>query len=166
MYIPLKITTDNSLLKSLIKIQDLISFCVQKDIKVCGICDTNLFGVIEFYNTCQKNNIKPIIGLEIKIDNKIVYLYAENKLGYKNLLKIHTIITERKITLDEFKQYSNHILVIIPYQNRDLFNTFNFINNLYIGYETKLERTNALIKTQNVVYINDIKFLKKKIWNI
>ncbi len=162
MYIPLKITTDNSLLKSLIKIQDLISFCVQKDIKVCGICDTNLFGVIEFYNTCQKNNIKPIIGLEIKIDNKIVYLYAENKLGYKNLLKIHTIITERKITLDEFKQYSNHILVIIPYQNRDLFNTFNFINNLYIGYETKLERTNALIKTQNVVYINDIKVFKKE----
>ena len=162
MYIPLKVTTDNSLLKSLIKIQDLISFCVQKDIKVCGICDTNLFGVIEFYNACKNNKIKPLIGLEVNINNKIVYLYAENKLGYKNLLKIHTIITERDITLEEFKQYSNHLLVILPYNSRDLFNEFNFVNNLYIGYETKTERTNALIKTQNVIYINDIKVFKQE----
>ena len=162
MYIPLKVTTDNCLLKSLIKIEDLINFCVQKDIKVCGICDTNLFGVIKFYNLCKSNNIKPIVGLEITIDGKTIYLYAENILGYKNLLKIHTIITEREITLEEFKQYSNHILVIIPYQNRDLFAIFNFVNNIYIGYKTSLERTNALIKTQNVVYINDIKTFNKE----
>ena len=67
MYTPLKVTTDYSSLQSLIKIKDLISFCVAKNIKSCAICDSNLFGSIEFYKLARKNNIKPIIGLEIKI---------------------------------------------------------------------------------------------------
>ena len=57
MYIPLKVTTDNCLLKSLIKIEDLINFCVQKDIKVCGICDTNLFGVIIYVRVIILNQL-------------------------------------------------------------------------------------------------------------
>ena len=65
MFTPLKVTTDYSLLNSLIKIKDLINFCVTNNIKSCAICDTNLFGCIEFYKTCKQNNIKPIIGLEI-----------------------------------------------------------------------------------------------------
>ena len=88
MYTPLKITTDYTLLKSLIKVKDLVSFCVSKNIKSCAICDTNLFGAIEFYKTCKQNNIKPIIGLEIFINHKSLYLYAMNYNGYKNMLKI------------------------------------------------------------------------------
>ena len=34
-------------MNSLIKVKDLINFCVQKKINACGICDTNLFGSIE-----------------------------------------------------------------------------------------------------------------------
>ena len=40
--IPLKITTEYSLLKSLIKLQDLISFLLENNIKECAICDENL----------------------------------------------------------------------------------------------------------------------------
>ncbi|MFR5857470.1 MAG: PHP domain-containing protein, partial [Bacilli bacterium] len=91
MYVPLKITTDYSILKSLIKIDDLITFLNEKKISSCGICDENLYGSFEFYNKCLKNNIKPIIGLSIKLNNNFLYLYAINYQGYKNLLKINTI---------------------------------------------------------------------------
>ena len=87
MYTPLKVTTEYSLLNSLIKIDDLITFLLEENISACGVVDNNLSYVYEFYLKCKKNNIKPIIGLEIILDNKKIYLYAKNYDGYKNLLK-------------------------------------------------------------------------------
>ena len=71
---PLYIKTDNSLLSSLIKIDDLITFAKKNNIKVLTITDDSMYGCLEFYIKCKKNGIKPIIGLEI---NSIV-LYAMN----------------------------------------------------------------------------------------
>lgn len=162
MYVPLKVTTDYTLLKSLIKIDDLITFCMSQKISCCGICDTNLFGAIEFYKKCQKNHIKPIIGLEISIDNYPIYLYAKNYLGYKNLLKINTIICERLININELKQYASNILIIIPYQSIHLKDNLNFFDNIYLGYSQKEELTNVLSLTKNVVYINDLRTFQKE----
>ena len=64
-YVPLYVKTDYSILSSLIKIDDLIDKLNFLGINACGICDDNLFYVAEFYFKCKKNNIKPIIGLEI-----------------------------------------------------------------------------------------------------
>ena len=100
MYAPLKVTTDYTLLKSLIKIPDLIGFLVSNNISACAICDENLYGSLDFYESCLKNNIKPIIGLSIMLNNQELYLYALNYSGYKNLLKIHTIKEEREIAVD------------------------------------------------------------------
>lgn len=160
MFTPLKVTTDYSLLNSLIKIKDLINFCVTNNIKSCAICDTNLFGCIEFYKTCKQNHIKPIIGLEIILNDNTIYLYAKNYDGYKNLLKINTIITERNISILELKNLSDNILVIIPFKSINIYNDLDFFSNIYLGYSNKSELKNALLKTSNVVYVNDIKALK------
>ncbi len=161
MYIPLKVTTDYTLLKSLIKVPNLISFLSEKNIDVCGICDENLYGVLEFYYACKKNNIKPIVGLDVKIDNLNIYLYAMNFDGYKNLLKIHTLKEKNELILDDLSVYKDNILCIVPFKNKELFEKLNFFDNLYIGYNSSLERLNALIVTSNVLYINDLKVLKK-----
>ena len=76
--IPLKITTEYSLLKSLIKIDDLISFLVCNNISACGICDDNLNGLMEFYLKCKKNNIK--FSLEVFNGNR------DCRLCHKKLL--------------------------------------------------------------------------------
>ena len=162
MYTPLKITTDFTLLNSLIKIDDLINFCLLKKIKCCGICDSNLFCSIEFYKKDKQNNIKPIIGLEIEINNYKIYLYAKNYDGYKNLLKLNTVKNEKEITIDLLKNYKNNILVILPVKSIDLVNDLDYFIDLYLGYENKEELKNVLIKTNNVVYINDIKVLNKE----
>ena len=70
MYAPLKVTTDYTLLKSLIKIPDLITFLVSNKISACAICDENLYGALDFYKSCKNNNIKPIIITKIEILNK------------------------------------------------------------------------------------------------
>lgn len=162
MYVPLKITTDYSILKSLIKIDDLITFLNEKKISSCGICDENLYGSFEFYNKCLKNNIKPIIGLSIKLNNNFLYLYAINYQGYKNLLKINTIKETREITIEDLLKYKDNILIIIPYKSIDLYKVLSFYNYVYLGYSNLYEKNNSLLLSNNIVYIKDLRALKEE----
>ena len=91
MYSPLYIKTEYSLLSSLIKIDNLIEKCKACNINSLAICDDNLFGTMEFIKKCNKNNIKPIIGLDIKYLSSNILLYAKNINGYHNLIKLEGI---------------------------------------------------------------------------
>ena len=107
MYTPLYIKTDNSLLSSLINIDELIKYALKNNISSLSITDNNMYGVIEFYNKCIINNIKPIIGLELTIENKKIILYCIDNNGYKNLIKLSTINSEKTIDYDNLKKYSD-----------------------------------------------------------
>ena len=159
MYTPLKVTTDYTMLKSLIKVNDLISFLCTKKINACAICDENLYGVLDFYTNCKQKNIKPIIGLSIYLNNKNIYLYAINYYGYKNLLKLHTIIEHRELSVVDLENYKNDILVIIPYKYNDLYDILSFYKYRYLGYNTLYEKSNALLITENSVYVEDLRSL-------
>ena len=74
MYTPLFIKTDYSLLSSLIKIDDLITKCKKLNITSIAICDNNLFGTMELIHKCNRENIKPIIGLDLKINEERILL--------------------------------------------------------------------------------------------
>ena len=154
MYVPLKITTDYSLLNSLIKINDLIDFLVKKNIYACGICDDNLGGVLEFYFACKKNNIKPIIGLNIKVLDKDIYLYAKNYTGYQNLIKVNE---NTEITLDDLLNLDN-IIIILPKASWEYYKILRIKEDVYLGYQSpvELERIKNINKR---VYIKNIKCL-------
>ncbi len=160
MYTPLKITTEYTLLHSLIKVSDLITFLLANNIKACAICDDNLYGSLDFYNSCRNNNIKPIIGLCITLNDLELYLYAINYQGYKNLLKIHTIKEERTLAIIDLEKYCSDLLVIVPYKSKELWPYLSFYNYLYLGFSNNFEANNALIITKNIVYVNDIRALK------
>lgn len=162
MHIPLKVTTDYTLLKSLIKMPDLISFLCDNKINACGICDENLYGVLDFYFSCKKNNIKPIIGLSIKLNNLEVCLYAINYEGYKNLLKIHTLKEKNELNVLNIKEFCKNILVILPYESKKLYNEFSCFDVIFIGYKNQYEKINALAITKNIVFFKDLKVLKKE----
>ena len=160
MYIPLVVMSDHSLLKSMIKIDKLISFLKANNISSCGICDDNMFGVIEFYNKCKKNNIKPVLGLEVIIDNQSIYLYARNYSGYQNLLKLNTIKQQRELNITDLEKYSTNIICVLPYEESSLYNTLSNIFDLtYISYVTEYQKNSALIITKDIVFANVIKAL-------
>ena len=157
MFKPLGIKTDYSLLKSLIKIPDLISFSVANNIEVLGILDENLFGSIEFYDACIKNNIKPIIGLDTLVNNLHLYLYAKDYEGYKTLLKINTIVGTRELTFSDLKEHNYHIIAVIPFESKDLYDSINNIFSLsYLSYKNAFEAKNASLITNKIVFINQI----------
>ena len=71
MYTPLYIKTNNSLLESMIKIEDLISFAKQNGIESLSITDNTMYGVMDFYHECINNKIKPIIGIGVTYNSII-----------------------------------------------------------------------------------------------
>ena len=59
--------THNSLHKSFIKPKQLVKAAKEREWEFVGLCDTNtLSGMVEFYKACQDNEIKPVIGCELK----------------------------------------------------------------------------------------------------
>ena len=156
----IKVTTEYSLLESMIKIDELMSFCKENNILACGMCDNNLFGVIEFYEKCLKNNIKPLIGLEIKVTNLKLYLYAKNYNGYQNLIKLNTIAQQREISLFDLDNFSDNLILIIPYSSIELFKEVkNIFKTIYIGYTNEIEYKNASLINDKVIFLRDIKSL-------
>ena len=99
MYIPINIKTEYDLMNSLIKIDELISYAKENGINTLGITDNNMFGTYEFITMCNKNNIKPIIGTEININDINIFLYARNYNGLKNLFKIVSYKNLNNITI-------------------------------------------------------------------
>ena len=95
-----------SLLDGLPKIPELVAEAKKLDMPALALTDHGvMYGAIEFYQECLKNDIKPIIGVEFylarrglkdkkpNIDAKPYHLIllAQNNTGYNNLLKLTSI---------------------------------------------------------------------------
>ena len=156
--IPLKITTEYSLLKSLIKLPDLISFLNENNIKECAICDENLNGFMDFYLKCKENNIKPIIGLDTVYESMHIYVYAKNYLGYQELLKIDYLKDNMNLSYLE----NSNLLVIIPFKSIDIYEKLKYKDNVYIGFCNDIEKNNALLISDKIVYVDNVRCLFKK----
>jgi DNA polymerase III subunit alpha len=104
-FVHLHVHTEYSLLDGLSKIKNLVNTVKEMGMNSLAITDHGvMYGAIEFYKTCQKAGIKPIIGCEIYIApnghldksannrrNQHLILLAKNNEGYRNLMKITSI---------------------------------------------------------------------------
>lgn len=154
-YVPLQVKTSYSLLSSLNNIEKLVSLAKNLGYTSLAITDSNMFGAIEFYKCCLKHQIKPIIGLELTISDSIIILYAKNELGYKTLIKLSTLASERNLKIDDLQDFVNVVLVM-PFQsfNEKIFNLFE---NKYIGYSNQSEKEcikHPKVFISNVLYLN------------
>lgn len=99
----LHVHTEYSLLDGMCKLPELVSHVKSLGMNALAITDHGtMYGAMDFYRECIKQNVKPIIGLEAYIsprrmterdpqldkNNNHLLLLAQNQQGYKNLLKI------------------------------------------------------------------------------
>lgn len=105
-FVHLHVHSHYSLLDGLSKIPDLVKKAQDQKAKALALTDHGvMYGIIEFYETCKKVGIKPILGCEVYIiegdlaersgiNSKQTYyhltLLAKNYIGYVNLMKITT----------------------------------------------------------------------------
>jgi DNA polymerase-3 subunit alpha len=97
MFIHLRNHSHYSLLRALPKVPDLIKAAKNASMPAVALTDySNMYGTIEFFSTCKKEGIKPIVGAEftIKVDDRKyqLVLIAKNVDGYKNLMRITSIV--------------------------------------------------------------------------
>ncbi len=119
--------SEYSLLDGATKINAMIEKAKNDNQEYIALTDHgNMFGALDFYKTCKKNGINPIIGFEAYlVDNRFdksnknnfhLTLLAKNNIGYKNLLKLSTFsYTEGfyykpRIDKDLLRKYSEGVI--------------------------------------------------------
>ncbi len=103
MFTHLHVHTEYSLLDGMSRIAELPGYARELGMEALAITDHGaMFGVVDFYKSCKKAGIKPIIGCEVYTAARTLYdrdvdrdrysghliLLAETQQGYSNLVKI------------------------------------------------------------------------------
>jgi DNA polymerase III subunit alpha len=124
-FIHLHVYSAYSLLTSTASVHELIENAKKKGFRAIALTDRNvMYGTIEFYKLCIKNNIQPIIGLTVDVESDIekevsypLVLLAENEKGFKNLLKISSAVQTKAangIPFKWLKHYAEGLIAISP----------------------------------------------------
>ncbi|HON08924.1 MAG TPA: PHP domain-containing protein, partial [Verrucomicrobiota bacterium] len=88
-FVPLNVASYYSFLDSMLSTDAVVGIAQKYELKAVALTDSgNLHGAVEFFQKAKKAGIKPIIGVEIRIDGCPVWLYIENRRGYSNLCKL------------------------------------------------------------------------------
>jgi len=124
-----------SLLNALPKIGELVKEAKKNGMKAIALTDNaNMYGTIEFYKTCQKQEIKPIIGVDFYVaartrndkqggvDNRRtrLVLLAKNNDGYNNLKILTTkanfegFYYKPRIDKELIENYNSGLICISP----------------------------------------------------
>lgn len=163
MYIPLFNKSNYTLLSSLLRTDDIIKYAKDNKMNSIALTDVNMFGTMEFIKKCEKNSIKPIIGLELLLEDFNLVLFAKNYQGYQSLIKLSTIQNERRLILEDLINYKKEVIAIIPFEFRDTLNKIKEIyQEIYLGYTNKKECNEATLITPNVVFFRESLYLNKE----
>ncbi len=124
-----------SLLNALPTPKELVQKAKEYNMPALALTDNGaLYGAINFYKACTKENIKPIIGVDAHLAPRTRFdkdagldkprgrlvLLAKNNAGYKNLIKIVTesyvngFYYKPRIDHDLIKQFHKDLVCIIP----------------------------------------------------
>lgn len=133
-FVHLNIQSHYSLLQALPKVPELVKGAKKHGMPAIALTDNgNLYGAIEFYKTCKKEGIKPIIGVNFYLadgsrhdksdtnkNNSRIILLAKNEKGYKNLIKLVTASNlegfhyKPRIDLEIIRQNREGLIAIMP----------------------------------------------------
>ena len=150
-----------SLLSSLLSIDDIIDLNINSGNNYAVICDNNMYGTMEFIKKCNQKEIKPVIGLELVIEDKIILCYAKDYTGYLNLVKLSTKANTSKVELNDINTYKESLIIVISYKDRELLELVT-TPLIYLGYKDEKEKNKALEITERVVFLKECLYKEKK----
>ena len=109
-----------SFMESMISIQKYVAQGKAYGYSALGIMDVdNLYGAYYFIKECQKQELQPLLGLEMTVHHKeelvnLRFLALSNR-GYRNLMKLSTLKMTGKKEWTDFYSYLEDVCVIVPY---------------------------------------------------
>lgn len=142
----LHVRSQYSLLKGTMSLSTIVDNAKKKGITAICLSDFHsMHSAFSFYKQCVLNNIKPLIGLEVRVsigeDSFYVNLIAMNYEGYQDLLKLSSAISIESmdsVPLERLKDYVENCYVI-------LMNGGNYEKALIQEIKEELEKYIALM---------------------
>ena len=121
MSVHLHVRSCYTLLQSTLNVEHIVGAAKRHGFTSVALTDKHvLHGAMAFYHACRKENIHPIIGMEVDIiENEAVFgliLLAKNDTGYQQLMKLSTLLntTSRKqlLSIEEVSIYTQDCVVL------------------------------------------------------
>lgn len=124
-----------SLLEAIPKIPELVAAAKEQGQEALALTDNgNMYGAIEFYKTCKKNKVKPIIGVDFflaprtrhdkehRVDEPKgrLVLLAKNEAGYRNLIQLVSLshlegfYYRPRVDRELLEKYRDGLIAILP----------------------------------------------------
>jgi len=115
MFTPLSIKTHYSEGDSIIPINILVRRASQLGFKSLGMADfDNIFKINTFYEMCKKEDIKPVIGTELRLKEGNFIIIIKNQTGYYNLADIMLKKDLDNFSFDTLIKHQNGLAFILP----------------------------------------------------
>lgn len=139
----------HSLRYGTISVKELVQQFVELGIGVAALTDINcISGIYDFHRLCEKNNIRPVVGVDIRTDNKQHYIcLAKNQSG---IGEINRLLTQHHCEGNDFPLHHPNlpdVFVVYPLNNYPE----KLHRNEYIGIRP--EEINLLINPTLKKYI-------------
>lgn len=187
-WIHLNVKSGFSFFHSSLKIEDIVHYAKKNQLSAIALTDqSNMFGTMEFYRLCRRENIQPILGMEIQVeseDNRSfpLILLAKSNQGYQTLTKMTAKIgsktEDKNFAKQMLAEYSRDLIAILPSersgfslkteeQKNEFVNEFKQIYpDFYLGIEW-LEDVTPLTIYQNLkdvacCLLNEVRYEKKE----
>lgn len=150
--------TEYNILASATRLEAYIKEAKRCRFDFLSITDSNMHACYKFYTLCEKEGIKPILGLEYTIkdeDNSTskVLLYAKNKEGYKNLLKTTTHVKiDGWDSIEKIEEFKENIFYVYVFDDSFLERLFK--KKAYDILNEYLDKVKELKGYIGISYIN------------
>lgn len=119
-FVPLRIISCYSFLQSGLTIEKIAASTYKNGYFGLGLADNGvLFGVPEFVKASEKIKKPYIVGLEVRVNDDFICLYAINEEGYHHLIELSTAIQKEEFSFDLLKEKVGGLTAIIAtYQGK------------------------------------------------
>jgi len=109
----------HSLRYGTISIQDLVQQAVNLNIKALALTDINtITGIYDFYKLCQDHNIKPIVGVEVRVQDELYYIcLSRNQKSIGEINRLLTAFNCEGIEIPKANPDFTDTFVIYPLEN-------------------------------------------------
>jgi len=109
----------HSLRYGTISVEDLVQLAVDFKLKTLALTDINtVTGIYQFYKLCQEKGIKPIVGVDVRVENDQYYAcLARNAKGFAEVNRLLTHYNCEGIEISRFNPDLKDTFVIYPLHN-------------------------------------------------
>lgn len=134
----------HSLRYGTIPLEDLVQQATACNVTAMALTDINtVTGIYDFIKLCEAANIKPLVGIEFRHDNKLLYIgLAKNRKGLGEMNRFLTKHNFDNTPLPEIAPCFDEVIVIYPIENTPE----SLQDNEYIG--VRPEQLSLLVRPE------------------